>query len=92
MRQVTINIHRRGTLLALFAVGVLVVGLLALMGAKPALAVSRSFESASNSPFAVGSTPTTVTNADFNADGKMDLPKTPAPTQPAQDMDLRHRK
>ena len=60
-------------MLALIAVGVLVAGLLALVSAKPAWAASRTFESAPNSPIAVGSTPTTVTNADFNADGKMDL-------------------
>ena len=73
MRQAKINTYRRGTLLALFAVGVLAVGLLALMGAKPALADSRTFKPAPGSPLAVGSAPTTVTNADFDGDGKMDL-------------------
>ena len=57
----------------MFALGALTIGLLALVGTGPAWAASRSFEPAPGSPLAVGSTPTTVTNADFNADGKMDL-------------------
>jgi len=73
MRQAKVKAHHPTTLLALIAFGVLVAGLLALVSAKPAWGASRTFEPAPNSPFAVGSTPTTVTNADFNADGKMDL-------------------
>ncbi len=38
-----------------------------LVGTKPAWTASRSFEPAPKSPFPVGLTPTTVTNADFNA-------------------------
>ncbi len=57
----------------LLVAAVVAAGLLALVGAKPAWAAERSFTPAPNSPFAVGSTPTTVTNADFNGDGKVDL-------------------
>jgi Bacterial Ig-like domain/FG-GAP-like repeat/RTX calcium-binding nonapeptide repeat (4 copies) len=46
---------------------------MALVNANSAWTADRSFEPAPNSPVPVGSTPTTVTNADFNADGKMDL-------------------
>ena len=73
MGRVGTNGHRRRTLLILFAIGALAIGLLALVGVKPVWAASRTFEPAPGSPLAVGSTPTTVTNADFNADGKMDL-------------------
>jgi hypothetical protein len=44
-----------------------------LVGAKPAWAADRSFVPAPNSPLSVNTTPTTVTNADFNGDGKADL-------------------
>ena len=66
------NYHPR-VLLVLFAAAVLATGLVALVGAKPAWAAERTFEPAPDSPFSVGSTPTTVTNADFNGDGNMDL-------------------
>ena len=72
-RLMTKNIHRPRALLILFAAAVLAAGLLALIGAKPAWAEPRTFVPAPDSPFPVGSTPTTVTNADFNGDGKMDL-------------------
>jgi hypothetical protein len=65
--------YRSRVLLVLFAATILTAGLLALVETTPARAVDRSFEPAPNSPYSVGSTPTTVTNADFNADGKMDL-------------------
>jgi hypothetical protein len=71
--RVKTNDHAKGPLLALFAVGILVIGLLALIGAKPAWAASRTFEPAPSSPLAVGSTPTTVEKADFDGDGKTDL-------------------
>ena len=73
MRQAKVKTHHPTALLALLAVGIMVTGLLALVSAKPAWAASRTFEPALGSPFAVGSNPTTVTNADFDADGKMDL-------------------
>ena len=74
MRQAKIKTHHPTALLVLLAVGIVVTGLLALVSAKPAAsAASRSFEPAPSSPFAVGSAPTTVTNADFDGDGKMDL-------------------
>jgi Bacterial Ig-like domain/FG-GAP-like repeat/RTX calcium-binding nonapeptide repeat (4 copies)/FG-GAP repeat len=66
--------HRSRALLILFAAAVVAAGLLTLLvEANPAWTADRSFEPAPNTPFPVGSTPTTVTNADFNADGKMDL-------------------
>jgi hypothetical protein len=68
-----INSLRPRALLMLFGAAVLAAGLLALVGAKSAWAESRSFVPAPNSPLPVGSTPTTVTNADFNGDGKVDL-------------------
>src|SRR5215217_3230257 len=71
MRRTTINIHRPEALLALLATAVLAAGLLAMMGAKPAWATGPNFAQVQNYP--VGSTPTTVTNADFNGDGKVDL-------------------
>ncbi|MDQ3862756.1 MAG: FG-GAP-like repeat-containing protein [Actinomycetota bacterium] len=64
--------HSR-VLIAWLAGAVLAVGLMALVGTKPAWTASRTFEPALNSPIAVGSAPTTVTNADFNGDGKTDL-------------------
>src|SRR5918993_112550 len=73
MRQAKVKAHHPTTLLALIAFGVLVAGLLALVSAKPAWAASRTFEPAPNSPIAVGSTPTTVMNADLNEDGNADL-------------------
>jgi Bacterial Ig-like domain/FG-GAP-like repeat len=69
----TINIYGHRVSLVLFAAVVLAAGLLALVGANPAWAEPRTFLPAPGSPLAVGSTPTTVTNADFNADGKVDL-------------------
>src|SRR5215213_2906059 len=65
--------QRTRGLLMLFAAAVLAAGLLALAGSKSAWAELSGFEAAPNSPFAVGDAPTTVTNADFNGDGKMDL-------------------
>ena len=50
---------------------VVAVGLLTLVGSKPAWAESRSFAPAEH--YSVGSTPTTVKNADFNGDGKADF-------------------
>src|SRR5215213_3043210 len=67
------KIHRTRTLLILLAAALVAAGLLTLVEAKPAWTASRNFEPAPNSPYSVGSTPTTVTNADFNGDGKMDL-------------------
>jgi len=67
----TMNIPRPRLLLLLFAAAILAAGLLALVEAKPAWAVERSFPPAQHYP--VGSTPTTVTNADFNGDGNVDL-------------------
>ena len=64
------EIHRTRALLVLFAAAVV---LLTLIGMNPAWAASRTFVQAAGSPLAVGSTPTTVTNDDFNNDGKMDL-------------------
>jgi hypothetical protein len=58
-------------ILALLAAAVLAAGLLAFVGAKPAWAADPSFAPAQHFP--VGTSPTTVTNADFNGDGKQDL-------------------
>ena len=73
MRRKVVSIHHPAALPVLFAAAILAAGLLALVGAKPAWAELRTFEPAPSSPFPVGSTPTTVTNADFNRDGKTDL-------------------
>ena len=73
MNQTRMNPRCQGTLLALIAFGALALGLLALVGSKPAWAASRTFVQAPGSPLAVVSAPTTVANADFNGDGKMDL-------------------
>ena len=67
------KIQRTRALLMLFAAAFLAAGLLALVGTKSAWAEPFGFVAAPNSPFAVGDAPTTVTNADFNGDGKMDL-------------------
>jgi len=67
----TINIYRPRVLLSLLVAGVLAAGLLALVGTTPAWAAQPNFAPAQNFP--VGSSPTTVTNADFNGDGKVDL-------------------
>jgi len=69
----TTDTYHSRVLLVLFAAAVLTAGLLALVETTPARAADRSFEAAPNSPLSVGSTPTTVTNVDFNADGEMDL-------------------
>lgn len=69
----TINVLRPKALPILFAAAVMAAVLLTLVGAQPTWAAERSFVPAPNSPFPVGSTPTTVTNADFNSDGKVDL-------------------
>jgi hypothetical protein len=73
IRPVNMKIHRIRALLILFATAVVAAVLVALVNANPAWTADRSFVPAPNSPMPVGSTPTTVTNADFNADGKMDL-------------------
>jgi VCBS repeat-containing protein len=67
----TVNTYRPRMLLVLLAAAVLAAGLLAPVGAKPAWAADPSFRPLQ--PLPVGSTPTTVTNADFNGDGTMDL-------------------
>src|SRR5215218_3162805 len=71
IRLMTINIYRPRVLLSLLVAGVLAAGLLALVGTTPAWAAQPNFAPAQNFP--VGSSPTTVTNADFNGDGKVDL-------------------
>ena len=68
-----IKIYRRRALPALLVAAVLAAGLLALVGAKPAWTAEPSFAPAPNSPFSAGTAPTTVTNADFDGDGKVDL-------------------
>ena len=73
MIRTAINNYHPRVLLAVLAAALVATGSLALVGATPARAVEPSFEPAPNSPFSVGSTPTTVTNADFNGDGKEDL-------------------
>jgi hypothetical protein len=73
IRPMNMKIQRTRGLLMLFAAAVLAAGLLALAGSKSAWAELSGFEAAPNSPFAVGDAPTTVTNADFNGDVKMDL-------------------
>jgi hypothetical protein len=73
IRPMNMKIQRTRRLLMLFAAAVLAAGFLALVNANPAWTADRSFAPAPNSPVPVGSTPTTVTNADFNGDGKMDL-------------------
>ncbi len=67
------NIYRPRTLMLLFAVTVVAAGLLALGGPKPVWAAERSLAPAPNSPFPTGTSPSSVTNADFNGDGKKDL-------------------
>jgi Bacterial Ig-like domain/FG-GAP-like repeat/Bacterial Ig domain len=67
----TIDIYLPRTLLILFSAAVLAAGLLSLVETTPALAAQPNFAPAQNFP--VGSNPTTVTNADFNGDGKADL-------------------
>ena len=73
IRPMNMEIHRIRALLVLFATAIVAAVLVALVNANPAWTADRSFEPAPNNPVPVGSTPTTVTNADFNADGKMDL-------------------
>src|SRR5215211_2945101 len=67
------DIHRTRTLLILLAAALVAAGLLTLVEAKPAQAADRSFAPAPSSPISVGTSPTTVANADFNGDGKVDL-------------------
>src|SRR5215211_4138918 len=67
------DIHRTRTLLILLAAALVAAGLLTLVEAKPAQAADRSFAPAPSSPISVGTNPTTVANADFNGDGKVDL-------------------
>src|SRR3712207_2647629 len=69
----TIDTHRSRALLVLFAAAVLTAGLLTLVQTTPARAADRSFEPATGSPFPVGSGPGSVTNADFDGDGHLDL-------------------
>src|SRR5215210_815103 len=66
----SMNTYHSRALIAWVA-AVLAVGLMALMGPKPAWAAEPTF--APTQHFSVGTSPTTVTNADFNGDGKMDL-------------------
>jgi FG-GAP-like repeat/Chitobiase/beta-hexosaminidase C-terminal domain len=73
IRPMNMVIHRITALLILFATAIVAAVLVALVNANPAWTADRIFEPAPDSPVAVGLTPTTVTNADFNADGKMDL-------------------
>jgi len=67
------KIHRTRTLLILLAAALVAAGLLTLVEAKPAQAADRSFAPAPSSPISVGTNPTTVANADFNGDSKVDL-------------------
>src|SRR5215212_6521080 len=69
----TTNTYRSRALIAWLAAAVLAASLMTLVGTKPAWTADRNFEPAPNSPFSVGDAPTTVTSADFNADGKVDL-------------------
>src|SRR5215207_6970680 len=74
VRLMNIDIHRNRISLTLCAVAVLAAVLLVLVSAKSAWAASRTFVPAPSDPFlAVGATPTTVTSADFDGDGKVDL-------------------
>src|SRR5215218_7939054 len=66
----SMNTYHSRALIAWVA-AVLAVGLMALMGPKPAWAAEPTF--APTQHFSVGTSPTTVTNADFNGDGKVDL-------------------
>src|SRR5215218_4735463 len=65
------NIDYSKALIAWVAAAVLAAGLMALVGPKPAWAAEPNFAPAQH--FSVGISPTTVTNADFNGDGKIDL-------------------
>src|SRR5215213_5904491 len=73
IRQMAMDIHRTRTLLILLAAALVAAGLLALVQTTPAQAADRSFAPAPSSPISVGTNPTTVANADFNGDGKVDL-------------------
>jgi hypothetical protein len=66
----TMNTYHSRALIAWVA-AVLAVGLMVLVGPKPAWAAEPNF--APTQHFSVGTSPTTVTNADFNGDGKVDL-------------------
>jgi hypothetical protein len=67
----TTNTYRSGASKAWVATAILVAILVALFGPKPAWASEPNFAPARH--FAVGTSPTTVTHADFNGDGKVDL-------------------
>ena len=71
MRRTATNNHPTRALLVLLAAAVAAAGLLALVGAKPAWAASRSLAPAK--PYTVGDGPSSVTSAHFNDDGKADL-------------------
>src|SRR5215210_5891589 len=66
----TMNTYHSRALIAWLA-ALLAAGLMALAGPKPARAAEPNFAPAQH--FSVGTSPTTVTNADFNGDGKVDL-------------------
>ena len=68
-----VKTHHSRALIAWLAGAILTVGLLALVGVKPIWAASRTFEPAPNSPFPVGTGPSSATSADFDGDGKKDL-------------------
>jgi hypothetical protein len=67
----TTNIHHSRVSKAWVATAILVAILVVLLEPKPARAAEPNFASARH--FAVGTSPTTATHADFNGDGKVDL-------------------
>jgi hypothetical protein len=71
MKPMATKINYPRALLALLAASLLTAGLLAPVATKPAWAADRSFKQVQ--PVPVGTNPTTVTNADFDGDGKEDL-------------------
>src|SRR5215210_6321205 len=66
----TMNTYHSRALIAWLA-ALLAAGLMALVGPKPAWAAEPNFAPAQH--LSVGTSPTTVTNAHFNGDGKIDL-------------------